>query len=144
MENIDKKPTGTRSATIYCCHCGTPFSVSSTGTNICLGCLSQTVDITTGITREGVLERCNDCYRYLRPPWTHAEPESKELMAICLKKIKGLNKVNLIDAKFIWTEPHSRCVKISLTIQQEVMNNTSIQQTFPVEFMITDLQCNDC
>ena len=143
-ENIIKKPIGTRSATIYCCHCGTPFSVSTTGTNICLPCLSKTVDITTGITREGVLERCDGCNRYLRPPWTYAEHESKELMAICLKKIKGLNKVNLIDAKFIWTDPHSRHVKINLTIQQEVMNNASIQQTFPVEFVITDLQCDDC
>lgn len=145
MENIDKQPTGTRSATIYCCHCGTPFSVSTTGTNICLSCLNKTVDITTGISREGVLERCDDCDRYLRSPsWTHAEPESKELMDICLKKIKGLNKVNVIDAKFIWTEPHSRHVKIKLTVQQEVMNNASIQQTFPVEFTITELQCNEC
>jgi nonsense-mediated mRNA decay protein 3 len=144
MENTDKQTTVKQSATIYCCHCGTPFSVSSTGTNICLDCLSKTVDITTGITREGVLERCEGCYRYQRPPWTFAEHESKELMAICLKKIKGLNKVNLIDAKFIWTDPTTKHVKLSLTVQQEVMNNASIQQTFPVEFTITELQCNDC
>ena len=29
-------------------------------------------------------------YRYLRPPWTAAPPESKELLALCLKKIKGM------------------------------------------------------
>jgi hypothetical protein len=31
------------------------------------------------------------------------------LQALCLKKIKGLDKkVKLVDASFIWTEPHSR------------------------------------
>jgi nonsense-mediated mRNA decay protein 3 len=48
------------------------------------------------------------------------ELESKELLALCLKKIKGLNKVKLVDAGFIWTEPHSRRLKIKLTIQKEV------------------------
>jgi hypothetical protein len=49
-----------------------------------------------------------------------ARPESQELLAICLKKLKGLNKVRLIDAHFIWTEPHSKRLRISLTIQKEV------------------------
>jgi len=144
MEDLDKLPTVKQSATISCCHCGVQFSVSSTGTNICLNCLSKTVDITAGIAKEAVLERCDGCLRYLRPPWTHAEPESKELMAICLKKIKGLNKVTIIDAKFIWTDPNSKHVRVKLTIQQEVMNNASLQQSFPVDFVITDLQCDDC
>jgi len=34
--------------------------------------------------------------------------------------MKGLKKVKLLDAKFIWTEPHSRRIKLKLTIQQEV------------------------
>lgn len=32
---------------------------------------------------------CLTC-SYLRPPWTVAPPESKELLALCLKKIKGI------------------------------------------------------
>lgn len=46
--------------------------------------------------------------------------ESRQLLALCLKRIKGLNKVNLVDAGFIWTEPHSKRVKVKLVIQKEV------------------------
>jgi hypothetical protein len=65
---------------------------------------------------------CRNCERFLAPPaqWMIARPESHELLAICLKKLKGLNRVRLTDAHFIWTEPHSKRLKISLTIQKEV------------------------
>jgi len=137
-------PDGTRNVTILCCHCGTAFCASTTGTNICLKCLSSQVDITGGITRDGILEFCRKCSRYLRPPWIRAELESKELLDICLKKIRGLNKVKLVDAAFIWTEPHSRRVKVKLTVQSEVMNNAIIQQSVVCEFVINYLQCPDC
>jgi predicted Fe-S protein YdhL (DUF1289 family) len=70
------------------------------------------------------LSFCRGCERFLAPPanWTIAEPESQELLALCLKKLKGLNKVRLTDAHFIWTEPHSRRLKVSLTIQKEASN----------------------
>ena len=41
----------------------------------------------------------------------------RELMALCLKKLKNLNKVKLIDANFLWTEPHSKRIKVKLAIQ---------------------------
>lgn len=44
------------------------------------------------------------CVRYNRPPWVSCELESKELLALCLKKVQGLNKVKLVDAGFVWTE----------------------------------------
>lgn len=40
------------------------------------------------------------------------ELESKELLTFCIKKLKGLNKVKLVDAGFIWTEPHSKRLKV--------------------------------
>ncbi len=52
----------------------------------------------------------------MRPPWVYAERESRDLLSICLTKIKGLNKVKLIDSAFIWTEPHSRHIKLKMTI----------------------------
>ena len=60
--------------------------------------------------------------RYLVPPntWVLCPLESQELMRICLKRLRGLNKVHLIDAGFVWTEPHSKRIKVKLTIQQEV------------------------
>lgn len=68
------------------------------------------------------LNFCRNCDRFLSPPstWTIAQPESRELLAICLKKLKGLNKVRLVDAGFIWTEPHSKRLRVKMTIQKEV------------------------
>jgi nonsense-mediated mRNA decay protein 3 len=53
-----------------------------------------------GIPKSVPMQHCRNCGRYLNPPkaWTTCQPESKELMQICLKRIKGLNKVKLIDA----------------------------------------------
>lgn len=89
----------------------------------------------------------------MRPPWTVAPPESKELLALCLKKIKGvqycvfvsigLKQVKLVDAEFVWTEPHSRRIKVNVTIQKEVFN-VILQQSFVVAFIIEAKTCEDC
>ena len=50
----------------------------------------------------------------------------------------------MIDAGFIWTEPHSRRLKVKLTVQKEVMNGTLLQQTFVVELVVQNKQCEDC
>jgi len=55
------------------------------------------------------------------------------LLTFCVKKVKGLNKVKLVDAGFLWTEPHSRRLKVKVTIQKEVLNGAILQQTFVVE-----------
>jgi nonsense-mediated mRNA decay protein 3 len=38
---------------------------------------------------------CRGCERYLIPPgtWVTATLESRELLTLCLKRLKGLNKV---------------------------------------------------
>ena len=56
-------------------------------------------------------------FRYLNPPnyWVECALESRELMALCLKKLKNLSKVKLIDANFVWTEPHSKRLKVSFS-----------------------------
>ena len=53
-------------------------------------------------------------FRYLQPPseWIYCALESRELLAFCLKKLKGLNRLKLIDAGFVWTEPHSKRIKV--------------------------------
>lgn len=37
------------------------------------------------------------------------------LLLVCV-----LLKVRLVDAAFVWTEPHSKRLKVKLTIQKEV------------------------
>lgn len=118
----------------------------STGLVMCYDCIKLTVDITEGIPREANLSFCRNCERFLQPPgqWIRAELESRELLALCLRRLKGLNKIRLIDASFVWTEPHSRRVKVKLTVQGEAMANTIIQQSFEVEYVVVAMQCADC
>jgi hypothetical protein len=119
------------------------------------------VDITEGIQKQCTVLWCKECNRWLnvraaartpapaprsaphaparatpaQPPkaWMRAELESKELLTFCVKKVKGLAKVKLVDAGFVWTEPHSRRLKLKLTVQAEVLNGAILQQTFVVE-----------
>ncbi|WBW70603.1 ribosome export adaptor Nmd3 [Schizosaccharomyces osmophilus] len=135
------QPTASR---ILCCECGVPTEPNAAA--MCMDCIKLKVDVTTGITREGTINHCRECERYMQPPnhWILAPNESRELMAICLKKLRGLNQVRLIDANFIWTEPHSRRLKLKLTVQKEAFTNTILQQAFQVEFVVNNTQCPDC
>lgn len=96
-----------------CCECGA--SIQPNPANMCVGCLRSQVDITEGIPKQSTLYFCRGCERYLQPPseWIHCPLESKELLSLCLKKLKGLNRVKLVDAGFVWTEPHSKRLKVS-------------------------------
>ncbi|EEB08716.2 60S ribosomal export protein NMD3 [Schizosaccharomyces japonicus yFS275] len=131
-------------STILCCQCGVPIPQNPAA--MCLDCIKMSTDITEGIPRDGMLSYCRECERYLQPPnvWVAAQLESRELMAICLKKLRGLNQVRLIDASFIWTEPHSRRVKVKLTVQKEAFTNTILQQSMVVEYVVNYTQCPDC
>ena len=131
---------------ILCCNCGVPIDGTTAAGALCQDCLRLTVDISEGIPREGVVHTCRDCERWLQPPsqWVTTMPESKELLALCLRKLRGLSKVRIIDASFLWTEPHSRRIKVKITIQQEAFQGTIIQQTFEVEYVVAYHQCPDC
>ncbi|KAF9233401.1 NMD3 family-domain-containing protein [Melanogaster broomeanus] len=129
---------------VLCADCGTPIEPNSA--NLCVGCLRNSVDITEGIPKQSSVSFCRNCERFFSPPsaWTLVRPESQELLAICLKRLKGLNKVRLTDAHFIWTEPHSKRLRISLTIQKEVLTSTILEQIFEVEYLVQHTQCPDC
>ena len=108
-----------------CCMCGVMMPPNQSST--CINCLKTQVDITDGITKAGIIHQCRECQRYLRPPWVHCELESKELLTLCLKNVKGLKRVKLIDAGFVYTEPHSKRLKVKISIQSEVLNGTLLQ-----------------
>ena len=55
-----------------------------------------------------------------------------------------MNKVKLVYAGFIWTEPHSKRLKVKLTIQKEVFSGAILQQSFVVEYGIVDRLCDVC
>ncbi|XP_008556831.1 60S ribosomal export protein NMD3 [Microplitis demolitor] len=142
MTNIeDQQGSSTK---VLCCRCGT--LIESNPSNMCAACLRTEVDITEGIPRQATLYFCRGCERYLQPPseWVHAPLESRELLEICLKKLKGLSRVKLIDAGFVWTEPHSKRVRVKLTVHAEVHSGTVLQQVFIVEFIINHQMCTQC
>jgi len=141
---MEYTPSAGTQQQILCCQCGTPTPPNPA--NICIGCIRSQVDITEGIQKQAYLQFCKGCERYFQPPnmWVVCQLESRELLALCLKKLKGLNKAHLIDAGFVWTEPHSKRIKVKLTVQKEVLGSTILQQTFIVEFQVQGQMCDDC
>lgn len=133
-------------SSILCCNCGAPIDGTSSANALCYDCVKLTIDVSQGIQREATLHWCRDCERWLQAQSTYvvAAPESRELLALCLKKLRGLHKVRIIDASFIWTEPHSRRVKVKLTIQDSVSEGVVLQQSFEVEYVVAYQQCPDC
>ncbi len=129
---------------VLCCLCG--ISIPPNPSNMCINCIRNQVDITEGIQKQVTILWCKMCGRYLQPPkhWLQAEQESKELLTFCIKRIRGLQKVKLVDAGFIWTEPHSMRLKVKLTVQAEVLNGAILQQSFVVEFVVERHMCPTC
>ena len=126
---------------IICCICGVSMDANSEG--ICEACAKKNIDITTGITKVASLTYCRTCDRFKKPPWMKVERESQDMMNLCLSKIKGLNKVQVIDSSFVWTEPHSKEIKIKITIQKE-LNKSLISTSFIITFKEDWTQCEDC
>ena len=133
---------GAEYATILCCICS--VSIQQNPANMCVNCLRNNVDITEGINRSMVIHSCRSCKRFLCPPWQNVALESKELLAACLRKIPGLNRLKVVDAVWIWTEPHSMRLKIKITVQKEVTNGAIMQQAAVVDFAIRNQQCKNC
>ncbi|TGZ45674.1 60S ribosomal export protein NMD3 [Temnothorax longispinosus] len=144
MEYIQVSDEVQKKGMIPCCECG--VIIEPNPANMCVGCLRTHVDITEGIPKQVTLQFCKGCERYLQPPseWIHAALESKELLTLCLKKLKGLNRVKLVDAGFIWTEPHSKRLKVKLTVHAEVIGGTLLEQVFVVEYVVNHQMCEDC
>ena len=129
---------------VLCADCGIPIEPNNA--NRCVNCLRNSIDITELIPKTATINFCKNCERYLNQPntWVIAELESRELLAICLKKLRGLKSVRLIDANFVWTEPHSKRLRVKLTVQKEVFTSTILERAFEVEIIVQYGQCPDC
>jgi len=117
-------------ARIVCCLCN--CSIESNQTGMCQTCFQNQADISQNITKSGILiQYCRQCDRYMKNNWVRCGLESLEMMSLCLSKVRGLTKnIKIIDSSFVWTEAHSKRIKIKLTIQKEVLNNVSVQKNF--------------
>ncbi|XP_066150044.1 60S ribosomal export protein NMD3 [Euwallacea fornicatus] len=143
MEALNLDVQNQTKAFIRCCTCG--LDIEPNPSNMCVGCLRNQIDITEGIAEQASLYFCRGCERYLQPPseWVHCALESRELLSLCLKRLKGLNRLKLIDAGFVWTEPHSKRIKVKLVVHGEVMG-AILQKEFVVVYAITHQMCDDC
>lgn len=126
---------------MVCCLCTITIDANPTG--MCTACSNSQIDILTGISDKGNLSYCKTCQRYLRPPWTRLKPESNEMMSFLLSKVKGLRGLKLTDSNFIWTEPHSKRIKIKITVQKEI-DKILKQSSLIIEFTEEWTQCDDC
>jgi nonsense-mediated mRNA decay protein 3 len=61
-----------------------------------------------------------------------------------VKRLKNLNKVRLVHAEFIWTEPHSKRIKVKLVVQKEVLNGAILEQSYTVEYVQQEHMCESC
>eukprot|EP00662_Eupelagonemidae_sp_cell21_P017065 gene17065-30323_t len=118
---------------VLCCVCG--VGIEPNPANMCVNCVRGSVDVTAALPREAAVSWCRVCDRYLQPPkyWTAAALESRELMVL-----------HLVDASWIWTEPHSRRLKIKVTVQKEVFAGTVVQQSTVIEFVVNAVMCEGC
>ncbi|KAK9282529.1 hypothetical protein L1049_005449 [Liquidambar formosana] len=100
----------------------------------------------TGLQKHVIIMHCPECDSYLQPPrtWIKAQLESKELLTFCVKRLKNLNRVRLVHAEFIWTEPHSKRIKVKLRVQKEVLNGAILEQAYIVEYVLQDHMCESC
>lgn len=103
--------------------------------------------------------------------WEHCETESPELLRLCLKRIPalqgssggsgtsqhqaaGVSNLHLVDASWVWTEPHSRRLKVRLTVRAELTGSgrssttsgsgVTVQQRCMVELVECWKQCPEC
>jgi len=129
---------------MLCCMCGNLMEPNPSGT--CLSCLKSQVDITAGIDSQQTIQFCRQCggYNVGNDKFVVAELESPQLLGICLKKIRGLRDVRLVNASFIWTEPHSKRLKVKLVVQKEVVPGAVLQQEHVCTFFVNTTMCSAC
>ena len=86
-----------------CCKCGAVIATLNDA-YLCSPCLSASVDITQGIVCDAEICQCPKCRRFEnnRKIWLDADWESKELLTICLKLVRGLKRTKLVDAGFVY------------------------------------------
>mmetsp|Transcript_30551 Transcript_30551/g.98782 ORF Transcript_30551/g.98782 Transcript_30551/m.98782 type:complete len:588 (-) Transcript_30551:258-2021(-) len=129
---------------ILCCECA--VTIEPNAVNMCVNCLQERYDIGAGVSKQVQQNTCRGCNRFERRDgsWADVEMESKELLALLLKKPRGLTQVRLVDASYVWTEPHSKRIKLKLVVQKEVVVGAVLQQSFIVEYVIGNKQCGIC
>ena len=140
MEAVTLLPVERELGRIPCCECATPILPSLK--NLCSTCLNATSDIGKSLPRQVTLQQCTGCQRYLVRPqvWVVASPESRELLAVCLKQLKGLTGLQLVDAVFNQADPsNTKKIQVKLTVRLE-----TLEEVLTVDYTFIDSLCPQC
>jgi NMD protein affecting ribosome stability and mRNA decay len=119
-----KQPSGKTFATIACCLCGTRIVPGEA--NMCRPCLKTQLDRAPFAVPTTEIRQCGECRRYenYKGIFLEAEWESAMLLAICLKKFAPhLKRVSVVDAGFVYTEPHSRRIRVKIVVLREAFDD---------------------
>ncbi|XP_020266296.1 60S ribosomal export protein NMD3, partial [Asparagus officinalis] len=55
-----------------------------------------------------------------------------------------LSRLRLVHAEFLFTEPHSKRIKVKVRVQGEIFNGAVAEQSHVVEFTVADHLCDSC
>lgn len=132
------------SVKIPCCICGT--LIVPNPQNMCISCLQERVAIGEDVPSESSLTYCGTCGRYQISPtqWANYELESPELLQLCLKTVPALKHYHLVDARFVWREPHSKRIEIRVLLEKEAFDDIMTRKTIQIVFVVRTVQCPDC
>jgi len=98
-----------------------------------------------------------------RARWIEAEHESEALLAVLLRRAKGAllgkraastveglsralggGQLELREARLVWTEPHSRRVRVEVTVRHASASGAATARTCLLEFVEERRQCERC
>ena len=131
---------------ISCCLCG--LKIAPNDANMCLECLKTELGMHTVEEKQMEAVQCGKCGRWhvRQDRWMSYDHESSELLAMLMRRVSSvLTATKIIDASWIWTEPHSRRMKINVDVERDVLDGKAqIRQKIVVEFIVKMKQCNDC
>eukprot|EP00939_MAST-03C_sp_MAST-3C-sp1_P004437 g4437.t1 len=139
--------TAEKGLRIRCCVCGVMTKPNSA--NMCLRCLAPEIDLTTSFGGDELdVFQCRTCKKYQNKNriWMSCEWESREFLGLLLKRIKALKRLKLVDASFVYTEPHSRRVKVKCVVQKAIFGDATsfFRQSVVVTFRIRSKMCDAC
>ncbi|KAI5433099.1 uncharacterized protein LOC127121676 [Lathyrus oleraceus] len=108
-------------------------------------CLGSKNDITLGLRKKLYLLHCPQCKTYSEP--CKSGIQSNQLLVFCLKLLEtnlSSNNARLVGSQTVPSQPDSKIIKISVTVQKQAINGEILQQSYLVEFVQRNRVCESC